>query len=136
MPRETHIRNCQELQTYTEAHVLVCRCQKALQAWERAGDPAIKSQLRQAHRAALEALYQHLRADLGAMARKWFMGCVTSELPATQEQQQVQQEVEDHLALNIFTAVVQALSWLALDAKTDVRKELLDSAERSLYNRG
>jgi hypothetical protein len=134
MPRETHIRDSQELQAYTEAHVLACRCQKALHAWERANE-ATRPQLRQAHRAALEALYQHLRADLGAMARQWIPSCATSELPASQEQQQVRQEVEDHLALNIFTAVVQALSRLAIDAKTDVRKELLDSAERSLYNR-
>jgi hypothetical protein len=136
MPRETQIRDCEELQAYSAAHAIVCRCQKALRAWTRASDPDTKSLLRQGHSAALEALFQLLRADLNAMVHEWILRCVPEEISTSQERQLVMQEVEYHVALNIFTAVVQALPDLALDAKTDVRGTLLVLAKRSLYNRG
>jgi hypothetical protein len=134
MPRETHIRNCEELQASTAAHVAVCRCQQALRAWKRTSNPETKNQLRQDYSLTLEALFQLLRADLGAMVHQWLLRCVPPQISASQERQPVIQEVEYHLALNIFTAVVQALPDLILDAKTDLHGQLLAIAQRSLYN--
>jgi hypothetical protein len=134
MARQLYLHNCDELWDQSAVHAIICRCQQAFRQWARATDPDQQNQLDQTYHAALEALLDLLKADLDTMVYQWISSRIPEELCADQNKLFVSQEVVDHLVLNIFTAIVRPLPWLALDLETDVRRVLLNLAERSLYN--
>lgn len=133
MRRETHIRNCEDLQAYSAAHVAVCRCLRSQRSRNRPSDPGAQEHARQQHIVALAALFELLQADLRAVVRQWLLRALSPELIVAEDRRPVLDEVEQSLVLNIFTAVVHGLEPLALDARTNVYDELLALARRSLY---